>query len=145
MRVRKRILHPNTDDSPFAACRPYKLGFIALRAKCKMQNVKCKIKGYRCVRTIQRRGAHCASVKRILPKNGRPMVAPTGLCVAENLGFIDVFAQASCRRGGVPPPVTRADCGANGQSRTPAPTGWDSHRFVTSNPPINQNLKQPRA
>ena len=56
---------------------PDKLGFIALRAKCKMQNVKCKIKGYRCVRTIQRRGAHCASVKRILPKNGRPVVAPT--------------------------------------------------------------------
>ena len=37
-----------------------------------MQNVKCKIKGYRCVRTIQRRGAHCASAKGICPKNGRP-------------------------------------------------------------------------
>ena len=27
------------------------------------------------------------------------MVAPTGLCVAENLGFIDVFAPTSCGRG----------------------------------------------
>ena len=54
---------------------------------------------YRCGCTVQRRGAHCASVKRILPKNGRPMVAPTGLCVAENLGFIGVFAPTSCGRG----------------------------------------------
>ena len=61
-----------------------------------------KIGVYWCVRTVQRRGAHCASVKRILPKNGRPMVAPTGLCVAENLGFIDVFAPTSCRRDGRP-------------------------------------------
>ena len=67
--------------------------------KCKMQDATCKIGVYRGVCTVQRRGAHCASVKRILPKHGRPMVAPTGLCDAENLGFIGVFAQASCGRG----------------------------------------------
>ena len=129
----KAKMHLAPSGGVLFACSPaIKLGFIALRVKCKMQNVKCKIKGYRCVRTIQRRGAHCTSAKE-RTTDGRPY------------GFVRCLQIGVWRGGafhvgrGLAPAVTTEKPLFPAAPRR-RPTGFRA-AAPPPNIPINQNLK----
>ena len=99
-----------------------------------MQNVKCKIKGYRCVRTIQRRGAHCASAKGICPKNGRP--AACGMSPLRACALPKIWGLAGsclpCRAGACSRRNNRKAF-VSGGTKAP-PYGFSCRRTATQHP-----------